>query len=190
MNQWSEKGIAEAVRRALAEAGYTAGGGCPAGQEGQVLPEAENRTPPCSMTLRLAEELAARVEEKAREWGMRVVTVVADEGGNTKLVRSMDGAYIGSVDVAVNKAYTCVAFQMSTRELSELARPDGPLYGIQHTNGGRIVIFGGGEPLRVEGRLIGALGVSGGTAEQDTALAAFGASLLKESGALSVPARR
>lgn len=142
------------------------------------------------MTLRLAEELAARVEEKAREWGMRVVTAVADEGGNTKLVRSMDGAYIGSVDVAVNKAYTCVAFQMSTRELPELARPDGPLYGIQHTNGGRIVIFGGGEPLRVEGRLIGALGVSGGTAEQDTALAAFGASLLKESGALSVPARR
>ena len=74
MNQWNEKGIAEAVRRALAEAGYTAGGGCPAGQEGQASSEAENRTPPCSMTLRLAEELAARVEEKAREWGMRVVT--------------------------------------------------------------------------------------------------------------------
>ena len=140
MNQLDEKGIAEAVRKALAETGY---GGKTS-----------------SMTLRLAEELAARVEEKAREWGMRVVTAVAD--------------------VAVNKAYTCVAFQMSTERLSELARPDGPLYGIQHTNGGRIVIFGGGEPLVVEGKLIGALGVSGGTAEQDTALAAFGASLLKE----------
>lgn len=160
MNQLDEKGIAEAVRKALAETGY---GGKTS-----------------SMTLRLAEELAARVEEKAREWDMRVVTAIADEGGNTKLVRSMDGAYIGSVDVAVNKAYTCVAFQMSTERLSELARPDGPLYGIQHTNGGRIVIFGGGEPLVVEGKLIGALGVSGGTAEQDTALAAFGASLLKE----------
>ena len=79
------------------------------------------------MTLRLAEELAARVEEKAREWGMRVVTAIADEGGNTKLVRSMDGAYIGSVDVAVNKAYTCVAFQMSTERLYELARSGGPL---------------------------------------------------------------
>ncbi len=190
MNQWNEKGIAGVVRRVLAEAGYTAGTECPEGQEGEFLTEAENRVPPRSMTLRLAEELAARVEAKAREWGMRVVTAVADEGGNIKLVRSMDGAYIGSVDVAVNKAYTCVAFQMSTKELSELARPDGPLYGIQHTNGGRIVIFGGGEPLRVEDRLIGALGISGGTAEQDTALAAFGASLLKESGVQNAPARR
>ncbi|HJA92347.1 MAG TPA: heme-binding protein [Candidatus Eisenbergiella merdipullorum] len=164
-----EKGIAEAVRKALAQAGYPA---CPKKAEG-------NRAP-VSMTLRLAEELAARVEKKALEWDMRVVTAIADEGGNTKLVRSMDGAYIGSVDVAVNKAYTCVAFRMSTQKLSELARPDGPLYGIQHTNGGRIVIFGGGEPLAADGSVIGALGVSGGTAEQDTALAAYGASLLKE----------
>ena len=79
---------------------------------------------------------------------------------------------------------------MSTRELSERARPDGRLDGVQNTNGGRIGSFGGGEPLRVEGRLIGALGVSGGTAEQDTALAAFGASLLKESGVQDAPARR
>ena len=64
--------------------------------------------------------------------------------------------------------------------LGELARPGEPLYGIQHTNGGRIVIFGGGEPLIYNGKIIGALGVSGGTAEQDTSLAAYGASLLKE----------
>ena len=115
MNQWNEKGIAEAVRRALAEAGYTAGGGCPAGQEGQASSEAENRTPPCSMTLRLAEELAARVEEKAREWGMRVVTAVADEGGNTRLVRSMDGAYIGSVDVAAERQNRIPLLQRSGR---------------------------------------------------------------------------
>ena len=82
--------------------------------------------------------------------------------------------------MAVNKAYTCVAFQMSTAALGELARPGESLYGIQYTNGGRIVIFGGGEPLIYEGKIIGALGVSGGTAEQDTALAAYGASLLKE----------
>ena len=169
INQTDEKGIAEAVRRALTEAGYAPHGhSCRCGKEKPV------------MTLLLAEKLALRIEEKAREWDMRVVTAVADEGGNTKLVRSMDGAYIGSVDVAVNKAYTCVAFQMATQKLSELARPDGPLYGIQHTNGGRIVIFGGGEPLFSEDRLIGGLGVSGGTAEQDTALAAYGAALLKE----------
>ena len=132
------------------------------------------------MSLRLAEALAAKVEEKAEELGMRVVTAVADEAGHLKLVRSMDGAYIGSLDVAVNKAYTCAAFQMSTAVLGELARPGEPLYGIQHTNGGRIVIFGGGEPLVYNGKIIGALGVSGGTAEQDTSLAAYGASLLKE----------
>lgn len=166
MNLTDEKGIAEAVRQALAEAGYT----------GQ-------KKVPARMTLRLAEELAARVEKKAREQNMRVVTAVADEGGNIRLLRSMDGAYLGSADVAANKAYTSVAFQMSTQTLSVLARPDGPLYGIQHTNGGRIVIFGGGEPLLADGVLIGGLGVSGGTAEQDTALAAYGASLLKEDGA-------
>ena len=133
-----------------------------------------------TMSLRLAEKLAERIEEKAASLGMRVVTAIADEGGNPRLMRSMDGAYIGSVDVAMNKAYTCVAFQMSTQKLSELAVPGAPLYGIQYTNGGRIVIFGGGEPLIVDGRIIGALGVSGGTAEQDTALAAYGASVLKE----------
>ena len=69
---------------------------------------------------------------------------------------------------------------MSTAALGELSQPGAPLYGIQHTNGGRIVIFGGGEPLMVNGKIIGALGVSGGTAEQDTALAAYGASMLKE----------
>ena len=111
---------------------------------------------------------------------MRVVTAIADEAGPPKLVRSMDGAYIGSLDVAVNKAYTSIAFQMSTAALGELSQPGAPLYGIQHTNGGRIVIFGGGEPLMVNGKIIGALGVSGGTAEQDTALAAYGASMLKE----------
>lgn len=68
-----------------------------------------------------AEALAAKVEEKAEELGMRVVTAVADEAGHPKLVRSMDGAYIGSLDVAVNKAYTCAAFQMSTAMLGELA---------------------------------------------------------------------
>ncbi len=150
----------------------------------EQISRAEMRTVPAAvpvkMTLRLAEKLAERIEERAKSLGMRVVTAIADEGGNPRLMRSMDGAYIGSVDVAMNKAYTCVAFQMSTQTLSELAGPGKPLYGIQYTNGGRIVIFGGGEPLIVEGQIIGALGVSGGTAEQDTALAAYGASVLKE----------
>ena len=84
------------------------------------------------MSLRLAEALAAKVEEKAEELGMRVVTAVADEAGHPKLVRSMDGAYIGSLDVAVNKAYTCAAFQMSTAVLGELARPGEPPVSYTH----------------------------------------------------------
>lgn len=86
----------------------------------------------------------------------------------------MDGAYMGSFDVALNKTYTSIAFQMSTAELGKLSQPGMSLYGIQFTNGGRIVIFGGGEVLAYKGVIIGALGVSGGSAQQDTDLAAYG----------------
>ncbi len=139
--------------------------------------EAEGRI---SMNLSLARSLAELVEAEAARRDMRVVVAVADEAGHTRLVHSMDGAFIGSLDAAVNKAFTCAAFRMSTKELSVLAQPGAPLYGIQHTNGGRIVIFGGGEPLQIHDRIIGALGISGGTAEEDEALAAWGASRLKE----------
>lgn len=141
---------------------------------------AERKEGPKGMTLRLAQLLAERIEERAAGLGVRVVTAIADEAGRVKLVRAMDDSFPGSVDVAVNKAYTCIAFRMSTKRLGELAQPGGELYGIQYTNSGRIVIFGGGEPLVWKDQIIGALGVSGGTAEQDTALAAYGASLLKE----------
>lgn len=125
------------------------------------------------ITLDFAERLMKRVEAKAKEMNMRVVTAAADSHGRPVAVRCMDGAYIGSFDVALNKTYTAVAFQMSTEELGSLSQPGGPLYGIQHTNEGKIVIFGGGIPLRIGSELIGAFGVSGGTAEQDTLLAHF-----------------
>ena len=92
----------------------------------------------------------------------------------------MDGAYIASYDIAVNKTFTSAGLKMSTAELANLSQPGQPLYGIQHTNEGKIVIFGGGEPLEIDGKIIGAIGVSGGTAEQDTMLAAYGKEVLKE----------
>ena len=92
----------------------------------------------------------------------------------------MDDSYLASRDIAVNKAYTCVALKMSTAKLALLAAPGGELYGIQHTNGGRIVIFGGGDPLTLRGRIVGAIGVSGGSAEQDTALSAYGRRIFEE----------
>ena len=81
---------------------------------------------------------------------------------------------------AHHKSYTVVALKMPTSKLAVLAAPGGPLYGIQHTNGGRIVIFGGGDPLELRGRVVGGLGVSGGSAEQDTELSAYGKKIFEE----------
>ena len=135
---------------------------------------------PQGMTLALAVKLIEKVEAKAAEWGMRVVTAVSDASGRPVAVHCMDGAYIGSFDVALNKTYTSVAFQMSTAKLGTLSQPGESLYGIQFTNGGKIVIFGGGEVLERNGKMIGALGVSGGTAKQDTDLAAYRKSVFEE----------
>lgn len=132
------------------------------------------------MNLKLATALIERVEAKAAEMGVNAVIAVSDKAGRPVAVHCMDGAYIGSYDVALNKTYTSVAFQMSTAKLAKLAAPGGSLYGIQNTNEGKIVIFGGGEPLMAGGKMIGAIGVSGGTAEQDTYLGAYGKDIVKE----------
>lgn len=132
------------------------------------------------MNLKLAKALIERIEAKAEEMSLKVVAAVSDASGRPVAVHCMDGAYMGSYDVAVNKTFTSIAFQMSTRELGKLAQPGEQLYGVQFTNEGRIVIFGGGEPLYVEGELIGALGVSGGSADQDNELAVYGKTILKE----------
>ena len=132
------------------------------------------------MSLALAKALIDKVERKATEMGVNAVIAVSDASGRIVAVHCMDDAYIASYDIAVNKTFTAAGLKMSTAKLSQLAQPGGPLYGIQHTNEGKIVIFGGGEPLEVEGKIIGALGVSGGSAQEDTDLAAYGKEVLKE----------
>lgn len=132
------------------------------------------------MNLKLATALIELVEAEAARMGVKAVVAVSDASGRPVAIHCMDGAYIGSFDVALNKTYTSVAFQMSTAELAKLAAPGGSLYGIQNTNEGKIVIFGGGEPLYVDDCLIGAIGVSGGTAEQDTKLGAYGKNKVKD----------
>ncbi len=132
------------------------------------------------MSLKLAVALIQKVEEKAREMDMRVVIAVSDASGRPVAVHCMDGAYHGSFDVALNKTYTSTAFQMSTKELSRLCQPGQDLYGLQFSNDGKVMILGGGEPLTVGDTMIGSLGVSGGTAAQDTELAAYGRAMLKE----------
>lgn len=133
-----------------------------------------------AMSLKLATGLIAQTEAKAQELGVHAVIAVSDASGRPVAVHCMDGAYIGSYDVALNKTYTAVAFQMPTDRLAALAAPGGELYGIQNTNDGKIVIFGGGEPLYLGDVMIGAIGVSGGTAEQDTMLGRYAKNKLKD----------
>ncbi|MBQ3054255.1 MAG: heme-binding protein [Clostridia bacterium] len=132
------------------------------------------------MTLALAKRLALRVEAKAKEMGVKPVVAISNTSARPVLVECTDDSYIASYDVALQKAYTVVALKMSTKKLKTLAQPGESLYGIQFTNNGQIVIFGGGVPLIYRGKIIGGLGVSGGSEEQDTALADFGASVLEE----------
>ena len=133
------------------------------------------------MTLDMALALAEAVREKASEIGVKAVVAVSNRGGNPVLVQCMDDSYIASYDIALSKAYTSVALKMPTWKLSELAQPGASLYGIQFTNQGKIVIFGGGEPLcNRKGELIGAIGVSGGSESEDTALAAYGKEIFEK----------
>ncbi len=133
-----------------------------------------------TISLKLAKRIAERIEQKALDLGVHAVISICSSGARPVLTECMDDSYIASFDVAFNKAYTSVALKMSTIKLKQLSQPRGPLYGIQHTNDGKIVIFGGGEPIIADGKIIGGLGVSGGSEEQDTALAAFGASIVEE----------
>lgn len=133
-----------------------------------------------SIDLATAKKLIARVEEKAREMGVNAVVAVSDASARPVAIECMDNSYIASFDVALNKAYTVVALKMSTIALKPLSQPGEALYGIQFTNGGKIVIFGGGDPLVYNSQIIGGIGVSGGTEEQDTALSAYGAECLKD----------
>ena len=125
------------------------------------------------MTLKLANALIEKVKAEAARVGVNAVVAVSDKAGRPVAVQCMDDAYIASFDIALS-------LKMSTAELSQLSQPGQPLYGIQFTNDGKIVIFGGGEVLEADGKIVGALGVSGGTAEQDTAIAAYGKQVFKE----------
>ena len=136
---------------------------------------------PRDMTLDIAQALAQKVREKAEQMGVKAVVAISNRAACPVLVESMDDAYIASYDIAVQKAFTVVSLKMSTSTLKPLAQPGGSLYGIQFTNNGKIVVFGGGEPLKnSSGEIIGGIGVSGGSEAQDTALAAYGKEIFEK----------
>lgn len=100
-----------------------------------------------------------------------MVISIVDEGGNLIAVHRMDDAWLASIDIAQNKAWTSVALKMPTSNLEEATVPNAELYGLNTTNQGRIVVFGGGIPLEKDGKVIGAVGVSGSTVDHDVQVA-------------------
>ena len=132
---------------------------------------------PKALDLNRAKALIEAVETRARELGKRAVVAVCNAGGNPVAVHVMDGAFLVSYEVAVKKAYTAVAVKMSTMELSALCQPGGTFYGLQALD--KVITFGGGVPLYADGVIIGGLGVSGGTGEEDHELALYGAAVLQ-----------
>lgn len=132
------------------------------------------------ITLESAKRLIEKIEKEAVRQGKKAVIAVCGPDGNPIAVHVMDGAFLVSFDVAMKKAYTSVAVKMSTKELSVLAQPGQTFYGVDKMDGGKIVIFSGGVPLKVGDTIIGGLGVSGGTGEEDHALAEYGLSVLNE----------
>lgn len=130
---------------------------------------------PGDLTLAQAQKVVAAAEAKAQQQGTLMNIAVIDAGGNLKAFARMDGAFLGSIDIAIKKAKTARDFNMSSKELGDLAQPGKPLYGIEVTNGG-LVVFGGGELLRDKsGTIIGAIGVSGSSVEDDMAVSQAGA---------------
>ena len=132
------------------------------------------------ITLDGAKKLIGKIEQEALRRGKKAVIAVCGPEGNPIAVHVMDGAFLVSFDVALKKAYTSVAVKMSTMELSKLAQPGGTFYGVDKMDGGKIVIFGGGVPLKSGDTIIGGLGISGGTGEEDHSLAEYALSVLPE----------
>jgi len=127
------------------------------------------------VTLNEARRIIAAAERKAAEIGQPMNIAVVDEGGNLISHIRMDGAWIGSIDISINKAFTSRAFDISTRDLAQHSQSGGQFFGIHVSNHGRVMIFAGGMPLKRDGKIVGAVGVSGGSGEQDHTVAEAGA---------------
>ena len=127
------------------------------------------------MTLADARRVIAAAEKKAAEIGQPMNVAVADEGGNIVAHIRMDGAWLGSIDISQKKAYTSRAFDITTKDLASHSQSGGQFFGIHASNNGKIMIFAGGIPLKKDGKVVGAIGVSGGSGDQDHAVAEAGA---------------
>ena len=127
------------------------------------------------LNLETALKVIRAAKEKAQEITVPMVVAVVDQGGNIKKKKKMDGSLLVSIDIALNKAYTAVAVKMPTHELAQVSQPNQALFGIHNAQNARIVIFGGGFPLKDKaGNICGGIGVSGGSVEDDMLCARSG----------------
>jgi uncharacterized protein GlcG (DUF336 family) len=126
------------------------------------------------ITLEEAKRIVSAAEHRAQQMGLAVNIAVMDAGRNLVAFHRMDGAWVASIDIAIDKAFTSAGRGLTTREIGEMAQPGQPLFGINTTNGGKMVIFAGGIPLTRGGGVVGAVGVSGGTVDEDHEVAEAG----------------
>lgn len=156
---------------AVTSAAYTAAADpSPAKSRTETAP-----TESSQVTLKDARSILAAAEKRAAEIGQPMNVAVVDAGGNLVAHERMDGAWIGSIDISINKAFTARAFNIATKDLAANAQPGQQFFGIHASNQGRIMIFAGGIPLKKNGVVVGAIGVSGGSGEQDQTVAQAGA---------------
>ncbi|MDB5156795.1 MAG: putative 15 [Mucilaginibacter sp.] len=132
-----------------------------------------------SVTLDQAEKISDAAKSRAKEIGVAMNISIVDEGANLVSFHRMDNAWLGSVDISMKKAKTARFFDMNSGEIGKLSQPGGPLYNIEHSNGG-LISFPGGVLLKDSaGKIVGAIGVSGGSVDQDHDVATAGAEALK-----------
>ncbi|MDT0648992.1 GlcG/HbpS family heme-binding protein [Autumnicola edwardsiae] len=132
-----------------------------------------------NITLQQAQTAVDAAQKKADEIGVAMNIAIVDAGANLTAFARMDGAWLGSVDIALKKAETARYFDMETGEIGKLSQPGESLYGIEHSNAG-LITFPGGVPIKdINGDIIGAIGVSGGAVDQDHEVATFGMNAVK-----------
>ena len=122
-----------------------------------------------------AKRIIEAAEKKAADIGQPMNIAVADAGGNLVAHVRMDHAWIGSIDISIKKAWTSRAFDIATKDLAEHSQSGDQFFGINASNDGRVMIFAGGIPIKKRGKVVGAIGVSGGSGDQDHAVAEAGA---------------
>jgi uncharacterized protein GlcG (DUF336 family) len=122
-----------------------------------------------------ARRIIAAAEKKADEIGQPMNIAVADAGGNLVAHVRMDGAWIGSIDISIKKAWTSRAFDIATKDLAEHSQSGNQFFGIHASNNGKVMIFAGGIPIKKRGKVVGSIGVSGGSGDQDHTVAQAGA---------------